>query len=280
VTAALSNATPLSRAEVEEASLSALQRTLASNRFLPFPPPGMHDVGDGDFRAIGAEFLGHFVRYGELRPTEAVLDIGCGLGRMAIPLTQYLQAPQGRYHGVDIVASAIAWNTDAITSVYPNFTFAHLDAQNDLYNPGGTVAPDKIALPVAAESVDLAVMTSVFTHLDRAAADAYLREVRRVLRPGGRLLATLFLIDDATRAALGATENRLRFDLDKGGPHYIADPEHPLAAVAFDRDYFLGRAAAAGLAPRRPIVPGFWSGRASGVYQDLAVLQPKPGARP
>lgn len=280
MTAAMAKPSPLGRAELDDAALSALQRTLAGNRFLPVPPPGMHDVGDGDFRAIGAEFLGHFVRYGELRPSETVLDIGCGLGRMAIPLTQYLLAPQGAYHGVDIVASAIAWNTDAITSVYPNFTFAHLDAQNDLYNPGGTIAPDKIALPVAAESVDLVVMTSVFTHLDRAAADAYLSEVRRVLRPGGRLLATLFLIDEATRAALGAHENRLRFDLERGGPHYIADPAHPLAAVAFDRDYFLDRAARAGLVPRRPIVPGFWSGRASGVYQDLAVLQPRPGARP
>jgi SAM-dependent methyltransferase len=280
VTAALTNATPLGRAELDDAALSALQRHLATNRFLPVPPPGMHDVGDGDFRAIGAEFLGHFVRYGELKPAETVLDIGCGLGRMAIPLTQYLVAPQGRYHGVDIVASAIAWNTDAICSVYSNFTFAHLDVQNGLYNPGGKLASDKVKLPVAAESVDLVVMTSVFTHLDRAAADAYLREVRRVLRPGGRLLATLFLIDEATRAALNARDNRLRFDLDQGGPQYIADPEHPLAAVAFDRDYFLARAAAAGLVPRRPIVPGFWSGRASGVYQDLAVLQPKPGVRP
>lgn len=280
MTAALANKAGLGRAELDEAALSALQRTLATNRFLPAPPPGMHDVGDGDFRAIGAEFLGHFVRYGELRPSETVLDIGCGLGRMAIPLTQYLQAPEGAYRGVDIVASAIAWNTDAITSVYPNFTFAHLDVQNDLYNPGGKVASDAVTLPVAAESCDLVTMTSVFTHLDRAATDAYLREVRRVLRPGGRLLATLFLIDDATRAALKAADNRLKFDLDKGGPQYAADPAHPLAAVAFERDYFLGRAAAAGLVPRRPIVPGFWSGRASGVYQDLAVLQPKPGARP
>jgi SAM-dependent methyltransferase len=280
MTAALTNATPLARAEFDDAALGALQRHLATNRFLPVPPPGMHDVGDGDFRAIGAEFLGHFVRYGELRPSETVLDIGCGLGRMAIPLTQYLQAPEGAYHGVDIVASAIAWNTDAIASVYPNFSFAHLDVQNDLYNPGGKLASDKVKLPVAAESVDLVVMTSVFTHLGRAAADAYLREVRRVLRPGGRLLATLFLIDEATRAALNAHDNRLRFDLDQGGPQYIADPDHPLAAVAFDRDYFLARAAAAGLVPRRPLVPGFWSGRASGVYQDLAVLQPKPGARP
>ena len=72
----------------------------------------------------------------------------------------------------------------------------------------------------------------------------------------------------------------------------VADPQlpedHPrrwlgrssLAAVAYDRDYFLSRAAAAGLVPRRPIVPGFWSGRTSLVYQDLVVLQPRAGARP
>ena len=64
-----------------------------------------------------------------------VLDIGCGLGRMAIPLTQYLQAPQGSYHGVDLVASALAWNTDAITSVYKNFTLSliHISEPTNTY---------------------------------------------------------------------------------------------------------------------------------------------------
>ena len=71
------------------------------------PPSENIFVGDGDFRAIGAEFLRHFVKLGDLRPTDKVLEIGCGIGRMAVPLTQYLST--GTYDGMDVVADGINW---------------------------------------------------------------------------------------------------------------------------------------------------------------------------
>jgi hypothetical protein len=42
------------------------------------PPQRMIFVGDGDFRAIGKEFLLYFKDLGELKPNENVLDVGCG----------------------------------------------------------------------------------------------------------------------------------------------------------------------------------------------------------
>ncbi|MGH9459757.1 MAG: hypothetical protein ACRD1X_00955, partial [Vicinamibacteria bacterium] len=54
------------------------------------PPPALRDVGPGDFEEIGREFLGHFVTLGSLQPSETILEIGCGPGRMAMPLTGYL----------------------------------------------------------------------------------------------------------------------------------------------------------------------------------------------
>lgn len=50
-------------------------------------------VGGGStelFREIGDELVGWFKLHAELRPEEKVLDVGCGIGRVAIPLTQYL----------------------------------------------------------------------------------------------------------------------------------------------------------------------------------------------
>ena len=44
----------------------------------PMPGPDESFVGDGDYRAIGAEFLKHFVQLGGLRPDETVFEIGCG----------------------------------------------------------------------------------------------------------------------------------------------------------------------------------------------------------
>ena len=61
----------------------------------------------GGFDSAGKEFLNHFISIGELKPYEAVLDVGCGCGRMSLPLTTYLNN-KGRYYGFDIVKESIA----------------------------------------------------------------------------------------------------------------------------------------------------------------------------
>lgn len=263
-----------------EITFDALLRHVATNRFLPVPPAGAHTVGDGDFRAIGAEFLGHFVRHGGLKPEAAVLDIGCGLGRMAIPLTQYLREPAGRYHGIDIVASAIEWCRQVITPVYDRFTFEFLDVRSALYNPKGSAAPEAVPLPVETASFDFVIMTSVLTHMHAADAAAYLREAGRALQPGGRCFVSMFLMDEAAKTALRAKRSRLGFDPAGAGPEFHADPKQPLAAVAYDRDHFLAMAAAAGLAPVKPIIAGSWSGHQGLTYQDLCILGPVASAKP
>ena len=70
--------------------LATLRDHLSRNRFMPAPPPKLMFCGDGDFRAIGAEFLERLVRDAGLERHHRVLDIGSGVGRLAIPLTQYL----------------------------------------------------------------------------------------------------------------------------------------------------------------------------------------------
>lgn len=50
----------------------------------------------------GEQFLQYFIELGGLKPSDRVLDVGCGIGRLAIPLTQYLDA-RGGYAGLDIV---------------------------------------------------------------------------------------------------------------------------------------------------------------------------------
>ena len=83
------------------------------NRFLPVPPTERQFVGDGDFRAVGAEFLHHFVALGGLRPDDHVLDLGCGIGRMAVPLTQYL-SDRASYLGIDVVEDGDTFASNAV----------------------------------------------------------------------------------------------------------------------------------------------------------------------
>ena len=90
------------------------------------PPRRLQFVGGGDFRAVGQHFLHLFREVGDLRPDERVLDVGCGVGRIAAALTGYLST-KARYEGFDVVPEAIRWCQRAITSRHPNFRFQLAD---------------------------------------------------------------------------------------------------------------------------------------------------------
>lgn len=123
--------TPAAVLPARDERVAALLGSILRNRFLPEPNPDSVFVGDGDFRAVGVEFLGHFIRLAGLRPESRVLDIGCGIGRMAVPLTQYLDFEKGRYSGIDPVEGGIAWCRRFITPAYQNFSFQRVDIAHE-----------------------------------------------------------------------------------------------------------------------------------------------------
>ncbi len=260
------------QAEIDEHLFAAQLKSIRRNRFLPIPPEERNFVGDGDFLAIGCEFLRHFVELGGLRPSDAVFEIGCGIGRMALPLTQYLEAPGGSYTGFDVVPAGIAWCQENISSAYANFTFRHLDFNNSLYNPDGALT-EQDELPFAAGSVDFLFMTSVVTHLTPGFTRFYLKEAARLLRPTGRLFLTAFVLDGANRKLVAAKKARPSFEIDGAGPDYIADRAHPMAAVAYEHDWLMQTAHEAGFGLARPIAFGHWSGRSAENFQDICVFQ-------
>lgn len=248
---------------------------IARNRFLPVPPPDRVFIGDGDFRAIGAEFLRHFVRVGGLKPKHRVLEIGCGIGRMAVPLTQYLDSS---YDGVDIVEDGIRWCAETITPAYPEFRFRTLDVANALYNPGGAEDAAQTRLPFPDGGHDFVILTSVVTHLRTAETVRYAAEIARVLKPGGRCFLSLFLVDARARDGIAKKTARPAF-IEAAGPEFIADEANPNAAVAYSESFLLDTFAEQGLRPARPVLCGHWSGQRNAEnFQDLLVLE-KESAR-
>lgn len=227
----------------------------------PLVPPrrlaGM--VGDSGFAATGDEFLRHFVELAGLRPEERVLDIGCGVGRMARPLAGWL-ASEGSYDGFDLVGEALDWCRDR----YPadRFRFARLDVHNARYHPGGSAPAERARFPYPDGAFDFAFAASVFTHLLPGAVERYLAETARVLRPGGRALLTFFLAEEPAW--------RLRHPL---GAALVADPALPEEAIGYPEAWVRERIAAAGLALREPVHHGAWTGRARArSFQDLLVV--------
>jgi hypothetical protein len=57
------------------------------------PPRRLNISEGGSFRALGEHNLSLCKIYGQLKPNDAVLDVGCGIGRTALPLTRFLAPP-------------------------------------------------------------------------------------------------------------------------------------------------------------------------------------------
>jgi ubiquinone/menaquinone biosynthesis C-methylase UbiE len=151
------------------------------------PPRRLMFVGGGDFRTIGNEFLAYLKQLAELQPDHRVLEAGCGIGRMAVPLLGYL-SDKGSYEGFDVVRHGIQWCSKHITTKYPNFRFQLADIRNKEYNPEGQLTASRYRFPYESSSFDVAFLTSVFTHMLPVEVSNYLTEVHRVLKPGGRCL--------------------------------------------------------------------------------------------
>jgi 2-polyprenyl-3-methyl-5-hydroxy-6-metoxy-1,4-benzoquinol methylase len=79
------------------------------------PPKRKIFVGGYCFKEIGNEFLKYSIELGGIRKDGKVLDVGCGIGRMAVPLTGYL-SKEGAYEGFDLVADGIKWCKKKITT--------------------------------------------------------------------------------------------------------------------------------------------------------------------
>ncbi len=224
------------------------------------PPRRMQYVGAGDFVATGDEFLGHLTELAGLRPDERVLDAGCGIGRIARPLVGYLDG--GSYAGFDVNAPAIGW----CQARYPDhFAFTLVDLYNARYHPTGTQRAGTFRFPYADDSFDVALMASVLTHLLEEEADHYLAEARRVLRPGGRLLATFFLLDEGSRTVIAHGDSALRF-LDPEQQVAVVSDDAPEEAVAYDEAWVRQR-----LDVREPIHRGTWRGGEGRSFQDIVV---------
>ncbi len=132
------------------------------------------DRKDAMAESIGGNFshFGLFQRALLLQlglPSEGhLLDVGCGSGRLAHALKDLGQL---EYTGIDVVQSLL----DHASEICGNPAWRFVKSTD-------------FKLPLENESVDMAVAFSLFTHLLHEETYAYLAEMRRVLKPGGRLV--------------------------------------------------------------------------------------------
>jgi SAM-dependent methyltransferase len=238
-----------------------------------------------EYEALPAEYVTYFKLLCGLRMDERVLDIGCGTGRFALQLLGRPHFFHGRYHGFDVDARAIEWARANVPSSRTEFVC--VDLRNEHYNPNGADVADTFRFPYEDGSIDFAFAVSVFTHLPSAVTAHYLKELRRVLAPQGRALASFVLLDDAcdaltepalTRLYDGVLlANGLASDASAGRVFHMdgyatATPGNPMIVTFYDELRVRELAQTAGLEVRA-VHHGSWSRIDGGpAFQDLIVL--------
>lgn len=143
----------------------------------PLPPARVMDRAGGatNYLEVGVQALGlvltNLCAANTRDPFERILDWGCGAGRIARHLTRV--ASPGSVYGCDIDHEAIKW------------------AQENVH--GGQFTPVRPYPPTdyADGFFDAVYGISVMTHLDEDLQHRWLQELRRVTRPGARLLLSV-----------------------------------------------------------------------------------------
>ena len=116
----------------------------------------------------------------KVTPGESMLDVGCGTGTLAIAAKRRVGA--GSVRGIDASAEMIARAREKASRANVDVAFEVASAE---------------ALPFSDRQFDVVASTVMLHHLRRAAREACVREIRRVLKTGGRLLVVDFGVKGA-----------------------------------------------------------------------------------
>ena len=173
-----------------------------------------------------------------LRPEHAIVDVGCGCGRVALALGDFF-SEQGSYTGFDPDRACINWCDEHIAASDARFRFLHYDLLSDAYNPSGVIAPATFDFPMM-QQYDVAILSSVITHLYPNETENYLRNLQNVLVPGGRALISALLMDEKGREAVSAGTTIFDFQYRVGTSCWTFDLKRPLDGIACDKDWLYG----------------------------------------
>lgn len=202
-----------------------------------------------------------------LEPGGRILDVGCGWGRLAFALRDEM-GPGVEYEGFDPHTKHVQFAQKSLGMAHPRFGVHIADIANEIYNPGGSLVPIRFRFPYSDDRFDAVVAHALFRYLQPEAFEHYVAEIARVLRPGGRFLASFYLLNEDSTKRLPSLKEPLCFAFPAG--NVTGTRPHREGLLAYREDYVREVLARNRLEPGR-IDYGHWEPVDNGLAQDFVV---------
>ncbi|MGH9920104.1 MAG: class I SAM-dependent methyltransferase, partial [Nitrososphaerales archaeon] len=216
----------------------------------PFADPRLYRLA-GDMNVEGFKDLAG------LKPKASFLDIACGCGRVARALTNYFDV-SAKYEGFDAAKKPVQWAQSVITAKFPNFHFRTADTFNKRYNPLGKTGASELIFPYEDDAFDFAFAGSLYTHMVPEEVTNFVRETKRVLKPGGTTVATYCLLNERTLPIVDAGKSMPRL-IYKYGDCRVRTPKDPAHFIAHPEAWVRKLYEDAGLKIVEPIAWDTWA---------------------
>jgi len=203
-----------------------------------------------------------------LAPDGRLLDIGSNYGRLAIALGDYLDSG-GEYEGFDPQREHVLWARQNWMPKHKSTSLHIANIRNRIYNPNGALSATEFRFPYQDGRFDVVVAHSLFPYLLAEEFEHYAAEIARVLKPGGRLLATFFILDEEAREASRSLADPHCFRYSTGPITFTGPNRGGLGA--YDEKYVRQVLREKGIELGPPIF-GSWRGRTgAGFWEDALV---------